>query len=172
MPASNVSVTAQWTINQYTIAFDSDGGTSVATQTNDYNTVVVAPADPTRDGFTFLGWNPPLPATMPASNVSVTAQWTAVPYTMTVVSAYGVPSPQGTNIYGWNDAVSASMTTLTELDGGNSNIQYECIGWVRIGCEPDSGPGTNMPSFNITNDTTVTWQWATNYWINFSVQGN
>jgi uncharacterized repeat protein (TIGR02543 family) len=82
MPASNVSVTAQWTINQYTIAFDSDGGTSVATETNDYNSVVVAPADPTKTGYTFAGWNPSLPANMPASNVSVTAQWTINQYTI------------------------------------------------------------------------------------------
>ena len=75
MPAENVTVTAQWEINQYTITFDTNGGSEIAPITQDYGTAIAAPADPTREGYTFIGWDKAVPATMPAENVTVTAQW-------------------------------------------------------------------------------------------------
>jgi hypothetical protein len=53
MPATGMTITAQWQINQYTITFDTDGGTQIAPITQDYNTAVTAPADPTKTGYTF-----------------------------------------------------------------------------------------------------------------------
>ncbi len=83
MPAENMTVTAQWTINQYTITFDTAGGSEIAPITQDYGTPITAPADPTRNGYTFVGWSPAIPATMPAENMTVTAQWTVNQYTIT-----------------------------------------------------------------------------------------
>ena len=75
MPAEDLTVTAQWRINQYTIAFDTDGGSAIAPITQDYGTQITAPADPTREGYTFIGWDKAIPATMPAENITITAQW-------------------------------------------------------------------------------------------------
>ena len=75
MPAENVTVTAQWEINRYTVTFDTNGGSEIAPITQDYGTAITAPADPTREGYTFIGWDKAIPATMPAENVTVTAQW-------------------------------------------------------------------------------------------------
>ena len=75
MPAENVTVTAQWEINRYTVTFDTAGGSEIAPITQDYGTAITAPADPTREGYTFIGWDKAIPATMPAENVTVTAQW-------------------------------------------------------------------------------------------------
>ena len=75
MPAENVTVTAQWEINRYTVTFDTNGGSEIAPITQDYGTAIAAPADPTREGYTFIGWDKAIPATMPAENVTVTAQW-------------------------------------------------------------------------------------------------
>lgn len=69
---------AKWTINQYTITFKLENGDKDTTITQDYGTLVTAPANPTRTGYTFAGWNREIPATMPAENMTVTAQWTAV----------------------------------------------------------------------------------------------
>lgn len=74
---------AKWTINQYTISFDSNGGSAVASITQDYNTAVTAPADPTREGYTFNGWIPAVPSTMPASDTECVAQWTINSYDVT-----------------------------------------------------------------------------------------
>ena len=75
MPAENMTVTAQWEINQYTITFDTAGGSEIAPITQDYGTAITAPADPTREGYTFMGWDKEIPTTMPAKNITITAKW-------------------------------------------------------------------------------------------------
>ena len=75
MPAENMTVTAQWKINRYTITFDTAGGSEIAPITQDYGTAITAPADPTREGYTFIGWDKEIPATMPAENITLKARW-------------------------------------------------------------------------------------------------
>ena len=66
---------AKWEINQYTITFDTNGGSEIAPITQDYGTEITAPADPTRKGYTFKGWDKEIPETMPAENITITARW-------------------------------------------------------------------------------------------------
>ena len=75
MPAENMTVTAQWEINRYTITFDTAGGSEIAPITQDYGTAITAPADPTREGYTFIGWDKEIPTTMPAENITLKARW-------------------------------------------------------------------------------------------------
>ena len=75
MPAENITVKAQWEINQYTITFDTNGGSEIAPITQDYGTEITAPDNPTRKGYTFKGWDKEIPETMPAENITITARW-------------------------------------------------------------------------------------------------
>ena len=64
-----------WNTNKYTITFDSNGGSEIAPITQDYGTAITAPADPTREGYTFIGWDKAIPTTMPAENITLKAKW-------------------------------------------------------------------------------------------------
>ena len=127
IPGEDTVVNATWRINQYTITFDVNGGTAVAPITQDYDTAVTAPADPTKNGYTFTGWKPAVPATMPADNVAVKAQWEANEYTITfdtddgsevapitqdyntAVTAPADPTKDGYTFTGWDPAVPETM---------------------------------------------------------------
>ena len=64
-----------WNTNKYTITFDTAGGSEIAPITQDYGTQITAPADPTREGYTFIGWDTEIPTTMPAENITLKARW-------------------------------------------------------------------------------------------------
>ena len=66
---------AKWEINQYTITVKPENGKADITITQDYGTVITAPADPTREGYTFMGWDREIPTTMPAENITLKARW-------------------------------------------------------------------------------------------------
>ena len=138
MPAENMTVKAQWEINQYTIAFDTNGGSEIAPITQDYGTEITAPDNPTREGYTFIGWDRDIPVTMPAENITVTAQWEINRYTITFDTAGGSDIAPITQDYGTNITAPADPTR----EG------YTFIGW-------DKAIPTTMPAENIT----VTAQW-------------
>ena len=127
MPAENITVKAQWEINQYTIAFDTNGGSEIAPITQDYGTEITAPADPTRKGYTFKGWDKEIPKTMPAENMTVKAQWEINQYTITfdtnggseiapITQDYGTaittpadPTRKGYTFKGWDKEIPETM---------------------------------------------------------------
>ena len=105
MPAENITINAGWRINQYTIIFNTDGGTQIAPITQDYDTVITSPADPTKEGYTFTGWDKPIPARMPATGMTITAQWQINQYTITFDTDGGTQIAPITQDY--NTAVTA-----------------------------------------------------------------
>jgi len=149
-PASGFTAIAQWTINQTTITFDSNGGTAVSPVTGDIGSTVPAITAPVKTGFTFIGWSPALPATMPSENTTYTAQWAVNSYTITFDANGGTG---GTSIkleYG------AALTPPTV-----SRTGYTFIGW-----SPD------IPATVGSGDATYTAQWNPNsYVITFDANG-
>ena len=85
----SINLYAKWTINQYTITFNSAGGSSIDPITQDYNSAVVSPENPTKEGYTFSGWSQSVPSNMPAENLLLTAQWSINQYTLTFDSNDG-----------------------------------------------------------------------------------
>ena len=127
MPAKNITVKAQWEINQYTITFDTNGGSEIAPITQDYGTEINAPDNPTRKGYTFKGWDKEIPETMPAENITVKAQWEINQYTITfdtnggseiapITQDYGTeitapdnPTRKGYTFKGWDKEIPETM---------------------------------------------------------------
>ena len=151
MPAENITVKAQWEINQYTITFDTNGGSEIAPITQDYGTKITAPADPTRKGYTFKGWDKEIPETMPAENITVKAQWEINQYTITFDTNGGSEIAPITQDYGTKITAPADPTRKG----------YTFKGW-------DKEIPETMPAENIT----VKAQWEINqYTITFDTNG-
>ena len=72
MPAQDVVVTGTFTINSYVVTFKADGKV-IKSETLTYGTAITAPEDPTKEGYTFVGWNPEVDATVPAKDVTYEA---------------------------------------------------------------------------------------------------
>ena len=100
MPAENTTLYAKWNIGEYTLTFDTDGGSAIAPVSQKYGTAVTAPADPTREGYTFAGWDQTIPATMPARSMTIKAKWTVNQYTITFVTNGGTAIASITQDYG------------------------------------------------------------------------
>jgi len=77
MPADDVTCVALWKISTCTpeIIFNSDGGSYIPTITGNFGDPIFPPATPTKRGYTFGGWSPALPATLPACGITLTAIW-------------------------------------------------------------------------------------------------
>ena len=73
---ANLTLTAKWQVNQYTITFKPENGGQDIVIKQDYGTAIIAPANPTKTGYTFAGWDKTIPSTMPAGDMTITARWT------------------------------------------------------------------------------------------------
>jgi len=120
VPAQNATYTAQWILNSYTITFDPNGGNGGATIYAAYGSPLNAPAV-VRNGYTFAGWLPELPATVPPANTTYVAQWTANQYTVTFDAnggdGYALPITQ------------AFETVVTLPTAGFTKTGHTFIGW-------------------------------------------
>ncbi len=151
MPAENTVVTAQWTINQYTISFADTGDVAYEAITQDYNTAVTAPANPTKTGYTFTGWDKAIPTVMPAENTVITAQWKINQYTISFVDTGDVAY----------EAITQDYNTAVTAPANPTKTGYTFAGW-------DKAIPTVMPA----EDTVVTAQWTIDqYTITFDMDG-
>ena len=139
VPAEDITYTAQWQINQYTITFDTDGGSDISPITQDYNSEVTAPENPTKTGYTFLRWEPEIPTTMPAEDVTIKAQWTINSYRLTYmvdgevykeyILEYGAaitpePAPEKTDwqFSGWKEEIPSTMPAEDVVITGSFDV--------------------------------------------------
>ncbi|MCK9289588.1 MAG: InlB B-repeat-containing protein [Acholeplasmataceae bacterium] len=78
-----LTIYAKWQIHQFEVNFKANGGTEVASQTIDYNNLIIEPDEPTRDAYLFIGWYIDEEKTIPwdfnnsrvTKNVTLYAKW-------------------------------------------------------------------------------------------------
>ena len=153
---------AKWEINQYTITLDTDGGSEVAPITQDYGTAITAPADPTREGYTFTGWDTAIPATMPAHNMTITAQWTVNQYTIT----YDL---DGGTAEGNPDTYTVETDAFTLKNPTRPG--YTFTGWSGTGLTGEDNLTVTIPKGS-TGNRSYTAHWSLNtYSITYDLNG-
>lgn len=162
----NISVTASFAINTYTVTFDGNGsdGGSTSTQTLSYNTPTALTANGyTKTGYTFAGWATTSDGsvayadtasyTIGAANVTLYAKWTINTYTVTFNKNGG--------------DTEADPTTKTATYNGNvgtlptapTRTNYSFNGWNTV----SNGSGTSFTATTaVTSNITVYAQWTIN----------
>ncbi|HOP11217.1 MAG TPA: InlB B-repeat-containing protein [Oscillospiraceae bacterium] len=158
---------AQWTINQFTMTFDSEGGSNVASVTQDYNTTVTQPASPTKEGYTFAGWytgdgGTGSPVAFPytlTEDITVYAKWNINYYTMMFDSEGGTSVSPVTQAYNTKIAAPTSPT----------RYGFTFDGWYT----GSLGTGTKISfPYTIKNNITVHAKWLANtYTLKFDSEG-
>jgi uncharacterized repeat protein (TIGR02543 family) len=117
---------AKWEINQYTITVKPENGKADITITQDYGTPITAPTL-TREGYQFNGWDKAFPTTMPAENLTITAQWRdiAAPTGEIKIAENGWKSFFNTITFGlfFKDTQTVTVTA-TDNSGETVTIEY------------------------------------------------
>ena len=138
---ADLTLTAKWQLNRYTITFDTAGGSEVPSITQDYGTAIIAPANPTKTGYTFAGWDKTIPTTMPAGDMTITARWQVNQYTITFKPENG----------GQDIVIKQDYGTAITAPANPTKTGYTFAGW-------DKTIPTTMPAGNMT----ITAQWTEN----------
>ena len=144
---ADLTLTAKWQLNRYTITFDTAGGSEVPSITQDYGTAIIAPANPTKTGYTFAGWDKTIPTTMPAEDMTITARWQVNQYTITFKPENG----------GQDIVIKQDYGTAITAPANPTKTGYTFAGWDKT-----------IPSTMPAGDMAITAQWQLNqYTITF-----
>lgn len=147
VPANDVTITAQWTVNQYTITFVLGNGNDDVVLKQDYGTAITAPVPEATAEQSFAGWDKTVPETMPAEDMKITAQWKTRKYTLTFINF------DGTTVYTAEVEYGASIDSHFET--ADSAATYDDIldydGWYKAdGTRIDELDLPTMPAENFT----------------------
>lgn len=126
MPANDVTITAQWKINKYSITFVLGNGKEDVVLTQDYGTAITAPVPEATAEQSFDGWDKTVPRTMPAENMTITAQWETRKYTLTFINF------DGTTVY--TAAVEYGAPIVSHFETADNDVAYDdtildYVGW-------------------------------------------
>jgi uncharacterized protein (TIGR02145 family)/uncharacterized repeat protein (TIGR02543 family) len=152
---STVTLYAKWTLNTYTVTFNSQSGSEVSPQSIEHGNNVTEPAEPTRDGYTFGGWYKEAACANAwifdtdtvTSTVTLYAKWTLITYTVAFDANGGSVTPEsGRTGDGWK---LASLPTPTRSD-------YIFEGWFTA-----ATGGTKVEASKVySENTTIYAQWG------------
>ena len=147
MPANDVTYTAQYSVNQYTVTFKIDGEV-FQTFTQNYGTTITVPEAPTKEGYTFSGWQN-VASTVPAQDVTYEANFTINKYMLKFIADGQVVSE---TLVDFGSAINAPEAPAKE--------GHSFVNWGNV--------ATTMPA----NDVTYTAQYSVNqYTVTFKIDG-
>jgi len=144
MPPYNFTLYSKWEINQYTIAFDTNGGSVISSITGNYGDQIIIPDNPVREEGEFMGWfsneilNEPItiPQTIPAQNLTIYAKWQMNQYYATFYTNGGDVLP--------SQLIDFGSIMLTPIKVGHT-----FTGWFLDEELTMPGP-SEMPAENVT----------------------
>jgi len=143
---SNLTLTADWAIITYNVIFDAQNGSAVSAYTVGSGSVLTKPADPVKEGYVFGGWLKGTTAfnftTKVTTDLTLTAKWTPVTYTVTFDSQGGTAKAAAKVSYG-NKVAKPTNPTKSKFTFG---------GWYL---------GNDLYDFNtpVTGNFTLTARW-------------
>ena len=155
---ANLVVTAQYSINTYTVTFKDWNGTVLKTQQVQYGGAATAPANPTRTGYTFTGWDKAF--TNVTANLVVTAQYSINTYTVTFKDWNGTVLKTQQVQYGGAATAPANPTrtgyTFTGWDKAFTNVTADLVVTAQyVQNEPVSTPvPSDVPQIVVESKTT------------------
>ncbi|MFK0525059.1 InlB B-repeat-containing protein [Paenibacillus illinoisensis] len=164
---TDLTLYAKWTINSYTVNFDSNGGTAVDDQSIQYNELAAAPTDPTKAGHTFTGWftDSGLSQAFDFDNTPVTGDLTL--YAKWTINSYTVnfESNGGTVV----DDQSVPNNELAAAPADPTKVGHTFAGWFTDSGSSQAFDFDNTP---VTGDLTLYAKWtADKYTISFDTLG-
>lgn len=127
----DATLTAHYTINQYTITFVLNNGEDNIVIREDYGTEIVAPQNPERQWSTFIGWDKDIPTTMPAENITITACYDSISYEIyyydkDYATFSGIHSDNFPTTYVYNELVTLDTPTKTGYIFSGYYLDSEC----------------------------------------------
>ena len=169
--AKDTTLYAKWTVNSYTVTFDSHDGSVVPSATTDFGDFVVEPDAPTKTGYTFAGWFTASDVTgsawdfttyeMPAHDITLYAHWTANQYGITYDLAGGVNDSSNPSSYTYGTGVTSFAPAI--------KTGYTFVGWF------DAASGgneiTEITTTDIENKTLYAHWTANQYGIAYELDG-
>ena len=176
---------AQWEINQYTITFSWVDNTNNSI-TQDFGTEITAPADPIKEGFVFAWWNPEIPSTMPAEDLTINAIWKSTAWDAFVIHALPVKKwdteiTEQSKENWWNGTYSSADGDYTvEITDEGKTITFSGITlkdpgageewtasegrpagkiwfWVRFMLPEAASTGSTINNVNLTDKNITNW---------------
>ena len=147
--SSNIQLSAVFAPNQYTVTFVFDNGDNDLVTTQDYKSSITKPTDPKKEGFTFKGWSPEVPTSVPANDVTCTAQWERNSYILKYIV-------DGETVREENVLYEDNITPIAEPEKEG----YTFSGW------------SNVPETMPASDVTVTGTFTINkYKLTYMIDG-
>jgi uncharacterized repeat protein (TIGR02543 family) len=163
---TNLTLYAKWTINTYSVTFNSVGGSSVPTITVNYGTMISSPAPPTRTGYTFDDWYVNQEYSYSWDFMFDVVTTDIIFYANWIINSYTVSfnSQGGSSVAD----ITANYNTTITAPAPPTIVDYHFAGWYKeTGC-------INVWDFatdKITSNTTLYARWSNTFSVRFNTLG-